>query len=123
MNRSSRRLFPLALLAVVVVACAGREPALLNHSERPSARYLFAWTGDEDREDSDFLAVIDLARDGDRYGTIVATTPIGENGLWPHHTEHELGASKMLFANWIRGQSHRSVRSSRRAPSKGDGTV
>lgn len=104
MNRSSRRLFPLALLAVVVVvACAGREPALLNHPERPSARYLFAWAGDEDREDSDFLAVIDLAREGDRYGTIVATTPIGENGLWPHHTEHELGASKMLFANGFAG--------------------
>jgi len=44
-------------------------------------------------------AVIDLARDGDRYGTIVATAPVGERGLWPHHTEHELGASRMLFAN------------------------
>ena len=43
--------------------------------------------------------MIDLARDGDRYGTIVATTPVGEKGLWPHHTEHELGASNMLFAN------------------------
>ncbi len=66
---------------------------------RPEPRYLFAWTGDEDRQDSDFLAVIDLARDGDRYGTIVATTPVGERGLWPHHTEHELGANRRLFAN------------------------
>lgn len=51
-------------------------------------------TGDEDRKDSDFLAVIDLARRGDRYGTIVATAPVGEKGSWPHHTEHELGTSK-----------------------------
>jgi hypothetical protein len=29
----------------------------------------------------------------------VATAPVGEKGLWPHHTEHELDASRMLFAN------------------------
>lgn len=68
-------------------------------AERPPSRYLFAWAGDEDRQDSDFLAVVDLARHGDRYGTIVATTPIGEKGVWPHHTEHELGPSQTLFAN------------------------
>lgn len=103
MNRPARRSFQLALLAVVVVGCAEQAPALRDHSERPPARYLFAWTGDEDREDSDFLAVIDLAPDGERYGAIVATMPIGEKGLWPHHTEHELGASKMLFANGFAG--------------------
>jgi hypothetical protein len=91
------------LVAVVVVACAGRGPAVRNGSERPPARYLFTWAGDEDREDSDFLAVVDLARDGDRYGTIVATAPVGEKGLWPHHTEHELGPGKMLFANGFAG--------------------
>ncbi|HEX7977816.1 MAG TPA: hypothetical protein VF461_04395 [Gemmatimonadaceae bacterium] len=97
------RCLRLALVAVVASACATHAPPALDHSERPPARYLFAWAGDEDREDSDFLAVIDLARDGDRYGTIVATTPIGEKGLWPHHTEHELGASRMMFANGFAG--------------------
>jgi hypothetical protein len=98
-----RRSFRLALAAGTAVACARHAPQPVNLPERPPARYLFAWAGDEDREDSDFLAVIDLARDGDRYGTIVATTPIGEKGLWPHHTEHELGASQMLFANGFAG--------------------
>lgn len=70
---------------------------------RPGARYLFAWTGDEDRRDSDFLAVVDLAREGDRYGNIVATTPVGETGVWPHHTELELGPSRTLFANGFAG--------------------
>ena len=85
---------------VVVVALASVGYALsADPTDQAPARYLFTWVGDEGREDSDFLAVVDLARQGDRYGTIVATAPVGEKGLWPHHTEHELGASKMLFAN------------------------
>ena len=79
--------------------CATSAPARSDSRGPAEPRYLFAWTGDEDRQDSDFLAVIDLARDGERYGKIVATAPVGEKGLWPHHTEHELGPSKTLFAN------------------------
>lgn len=88
----------LALCALCLAGCAGGigSPGQVRQSP---ARYLFAWTGDEDRQDSDFLAVIDLARDGDRYGTVVATAPVGEKGLWPHHTEHELGEGRTLFAN------------------------
>ncbi|HEY4132667.1 MAG TPA: hypothetical protein VGM50_18785, partial [Gemmatimonadaceae bacterium] len=93
----------IALIAIAAVGCAKHAPQAVRSSERPPARYLFAWTGDEDREDSDFLTVIDLARVGDRYGTVVATAPIGEKGIWPHHTEHELDSSKMLFANGFSG--------------------
>ena len=84
-----------------MIAAAGLAGALATAEQAldVSPRYLFTWVGDEDRSDSDFLAVVDLDRQGDRYGTIVATTPVGEKGLWPHHTEHELGASRMLFAN------------------------
>ena len=63
----------LALVAVAALACARNASPTLDASQRPPARYLFAWSGDEDRQDSDFLAVVDLAPDGDRYGTIVAT--------------------------------------------------
>lgn len=66
-------------------------------------RYLFSWTGDLDRQDSDFLAVIDLEPEGDRYGKVVATLPVGEQGLWPHHTEHWLHDSRTLFANGFAG--------------------
>lgn len=103
MNRSSYRSFRLALGAIAALACAKPHPTVVDYSEHPPARYLFAWAGDDDREDSDFLAVIDLTRHGDRYGTIVATTPISEKGIWPHHTEHELGPSKTLFANGFSG--------------------
>lgn len=91
-----------ALVAIALVAAlciTGSAPSAAGRSAQPSPRYLFSWTGDEDRADSDFLTVIDLKRDGDRYGTVVATAPVGEKGLWPHHTEHELGAGRRLFAN------------------------
>jgi hypothetical protein len=89
----------IALTLITVGACARNGPAPFVKMGQSQPRYLFAWTGDEDRQDSDFLTVIDLARDGDRYGTIVATAPVNEKGLWPHHTEHELGPSRTLFAN------------------------
>ena len=92
-----------ALAIVAALACARHAPPTLDSPTRPPARYLFTWVGDEDRQDSDFLAVVDLARVGDRYGTVVATTPIGEKGIWPHHTEHELDARRMLFANGFAG--------------------
>jgi hypothetical protein len=88
-----------SLVVVVALACVGYAQFSADQTHQAASRYLFTWVGDEGREDSDFLAVVDLSRRGDRYGTIVATAPVGEKGLWPHHTEHELGPSKMLFAN------------------------
>jgi hypothetical protein len=72
------------------LALAGVGYALVSAAQprELAPRYLFAWVGDDDREDSDFLAVIDLGRHGDRYGTIVATTPVGEKGLWPQLSTH-----------------------------------
>jgi hypothetical protein len=97
--RAPRLRVLLAAVALVGSSCSKPLPAPTGPATRPPTRYLFAWAGDEDREESDFLAVIDLARDGDRYGTVVATLPVGERALWPHHTEHLLGASRTLFAN------------------------
>jgi hypothetical protein len=85
--------------SLAAAGCTKRVVSTNEPAQQPPSRYLFAWTGDEDRQESDFLTVIDLARDGDRYGTVVATTPVGEKGIWPHHTEHELSAGRMLFAN------------------------
>jgi hypothetical protein len=93
----------VARMAFLALACSTPRVSSNPPSQLPPARYLFAWTGDEDRQDSDFLAVVDLARDGDRYGTIVATLPIGEKGIWPHHTEPDLGPTKTLFANGFSG--------------------
>jgi hypothetical protein len=93
----------LSFAAVIALAWVGHAMVSADRANPKPSRYLFTWVGDEARDDSDFLAVVDLARHGDRYGTIVATAPVGEKGLWPHHTEHELGAGKMLFANGFSG--------------------
>jgi hypothetical protein len=97
--RAYRLLALLGPAILVVASCSIPLHTAANPASRAPARYLISWAGDEDREQSDFLAVIDLARHGDRYGTVVATLPVGEKALWPHHTEHELGASRRLFAN------------------------
>ena len=102
-----------ALVVVVAIACVGNPPFSAGQTDPAPSRYLFTWVGDEGREDSDFLAVVDLRRQGDRYGTIVATAPVGEKGLWPHHTEHELGTGKMLFANGF--SANRNLRSQRQS--------
>lgn len=73
-----------------------------------SARYLFVWAGDADRRESDFLAVLDVAPGGPRYGRLVATVPVGDRGTMPHHVEHELSAGGMLFANgFMAGRTYR----------------
>ena len=101
----AKTLLPTILLALAVTAVGGCAGSVESPEKARQAKrdYLFAWTGDDDRQDSDFLTVIDLARDGDRYGNIVATAPVGVRGLWPHHTEHALGSGKMLFASGYAG--------------------
>jgi hypothetical protein len=64
-----------------------------------SSSYLFVWAGDADRKDTDFLTVIDIRPNQKRYGRIVTTLPVGSKNNVPHHTEHEMPAGSILFAN------------------------
>lgn len=68
-------------------------------SRKASSLYLFVWAGDADRKASDFLAVIDVKPNAKRYGRVVATVPVGVSDTVPHHTEHEMPAGGILFAN------------------------
>jgi hypothetical protein len=63
------------------------------------ASHLFAWAGDLDRAESDFLVVLDVTPATPRYGRIVATLPVGARGTMPHHTEHRMPETQRLFAN------------------------
>lgn len=56
--------------------------------------YLFVWARDADSRDSDFLAVVDIAMN-----EVVATLPTGVKDSYAHHTEHEMPAGDLLFAN------------------------
>jgi hypothetical protein len=80
-----RRLFLALALSLSGVAC----PA--------AGHYLFAWAGDERQEGNDFLAVIDA--DPSSTGKLVASVGTDQKTVRIHHTEYEMPASGMLFAN------------------------
>jgi hypothetical protein len=61
--------------------------------------YLFLWAGDADKQDSDFLAVVDARSGTPNYGRVITTLPVGVSATMAHHTEHEMPEGGVLFAN------------------------
>jgi hypothetical protein len=99
--------FTLAALLAVVAACAPATPDASSPDTIPSSHYLFAWTAAADSVQPDFLAVLDVRAEGDRYGEVVTTFPVPGLRNGPHHTEHEMPADGMLFANgFATGQTY-----------------
>jgi hypothetical protein len=96
-----RTLFVIAALMVAVLfgALGARAPQPAPRSVRGDSRFLYAWAGDADKRDSDFLAVIDADPRSPTYATVVRTLPAGAIGTRPHHTNHEMPADGMLWAN------------------------
>lgn len=74
-------------------------PLLLTPpAEAQESQYLYVWAADADREESDFVAVLDARRGSETYGRVLATVPVGlASGA--HHTEHRMSAGGRLFAN------------------------
>jgi hypothetical protein len=84
------------LSSVVLATLGGSASAAEAVSPAP---YLYAWAGDEDEKESDFLAVIDANPASVSYGKVVATAPIGVKATMPHHIEYETPPGTTLFAN------------------------
>lgn len=101
------RLLLILAIAATAAACVSAAPLSAQHAGHnpPPARFLYAWTGDADRKDSDFLAIIDVREGSATYGQVLKTVPAGANGLYPHHTEQVLSGTR-FFAN---GFTHRTV--------------
>lgn len=72
---------------------------LLGATAPPKGDYLFVWAMDADAQQSDFLAIVDLNRQSPTFATVVATVPTGVKNGKSHHTEHEMPAGGILFAN------------------------
>lgn len=88
----------VSLCSVLLLSCS--QPP----EEYSGSGYLFAWSGDADEKDSDFLAVIDARASRASYGQVVATLPVGAAGTMPHHLQYEFPANNILFANgWKAG--------------------
>lgn len=71
----------------------------LPQSDAAGSRFLYVWAGDADRQESDFLAVIDVDARSAAYASVVATLPVGATGTRPHHTNYDMPADGMLWAN------------------------
>lgn len=101
-----RNLAAVALL-LAAAACDRPAPDTAASDFVPPSHNLFVWTAAADSTEPDFLAVLDVRAEGDRYGEIVATLPVPGSGNGPHHTEHEMAADGLLFANgFATGQTY-----------------
>jgi hypothetical protein len=92
-------------LALAIAGCGQEGPrsraavADANDTADDPARRLYAWAGDVDRADSDFLAVLDADPGSPGYGRVIATVPVDRRGTHPHHTEHRMPTGGTLLAN------------------------
>jgi len=68
-------------------------------AEAGSGQYLYVFSGDQAGKGNDFLAVIDADPDSPGYGKLLAGVATDQISIRPHHTEYEMPASGMLFAN------------------------
>lgn len=89
---------PLCLTAALLLG-ACHSSVRTDPIPTAGSHYLFAWAGDADKHDADFLAVIDVKPGSPTYATVVATLPVGAQGTRPHHTEYEMAADDILWAN------------------------
>ncbi|HYW52280.1 MAG TPA: hypothetical protein VE861_16805, partial [Gemmatimonadaceae bacterium] len=105
---SARRRWSVPALAVALVTSSALLWDVNRKIIAPDAdsRYLYLWTASADSTQPDFLAVLDVMPDADRYGALVATVAVPGRRNGPHHTEHEMPIDGRLFANAFRsGQS------------------
>jgi hypothetical protein len=68
--------------------------------------YLFVWAADADKQDSDFLAVLDADPKSSTYGEVLTTIEVGYPA-GAHHSEHRMPEDGQLFVNGFRsGRSY-----------------
>jgi hypothetical protein len=91
----------LWMAGALLAASCGAAPTqpVAEPQEATGSPFLFVWSGDKDKVESDFLSVVDLRDGSSTYGDVVATLPVGATGTMPHHLEYEFPKGGMLFAD------------------------
>ena len=84
-------MFRSLVLMVATLALAAAAP--------PRGHYLFVFSGDQAGKGKDFLAVINADPASPGYGKLLTSVATDQTSIRPHHTEYEMPASGMLFAN------------------------
>lgn len=88
----------LRTLLVLVLSSITWGAASQSRAPNPG-HYLFVWTGDQAKNGNDFLIVVDADPASPSYGKLITSVVTDQNSVLPHHTEYEMPASGMLFAN------------------------
>ena len=88
-----RTLLAITLASLPVGAASEAQPA------KTAGHYLFVWNGDQAKKGNAFIAVIDADPASPGYGRLVTSVDTGKPAGNPHHTEYEMPAGGMLFAN------------------------
>lgn len=94
------RTIALLVSALLATNC-GEAPSapVVAPAEAVGSQFLFVWSADKDKVDSDFMSVVDLRAGSATYGSVVETLPIGATGTMPHHVEYAFPANGILFAD------------------------
>jgi len=86
-------------LQLFVLASLTWGAAAQSQPAEATDRYLFVWVGDPAKTGNDFLAVVDADPASPTYGKLVTSVGTDQKSSKAHHTEYEMPASGMLFAN------------------------
>jgi hypothetical protein len=82
-----------------LAGCQAGQPASVTTRSAADSRYLFVWAADSNKQESDFLAVVDIDPRSPAYAQVIATVPVGVAGTQAHHTDYEMPAGGVLWAN------------------------
>src|SRR5437879_8892136 len=86
-----------AAILVLLSACA-RHPESPLFTGEP---YLLVWAGDADRQNADFLAVLDADPTSPSYGKVLRTYPVRSRGNEPHDVNPVPRADRHVFASGL----------------------
>src|SRR6476660_6742960 len=87
----------VAAVLATVAGCARRPEAPLFTGEP----YLAVWAGDADRQNSDFLAVLDADPTSPSYGKVLRTYPVRSRGNEPQALNETPRADRRVFASGL----------------------
>ena len=85
----------LTLIGALLTFGAAAQP----QNPGKSGHYLFAWAGDQANAGNDFLIVMDADPASPSYGKLITSIATDQKSVRAHHTEYDMPASGMLFAN------------------------
>ena len=89
----------LRALLIAAIAPWSLIAAAQSPPSTKAGHHLFVWSGDQEGKGQDFLVVLDSNPASPGYGKVLASVATDQKSMRPHHTEYEMPASGMLFAN------------------------